>query len=402
MAKLIFFNLPAYGHINPTLELVSTLVQSGEEVFYYAGEDFQEVIEGTSASFRAYPIKFPYSLITISENIFRSALMLMRYTHEVLPLLLEEVKQIAPDYIMHDSLCIWGKVVARQLRIPAITSSAIMHPAVAGSGYKWPLANLMWRMLWKGKAALIPYFYLGYKLSRNYSMPFYSIPQAYINRGILNICYTSTHFHPSAQGLGKDYLLIGPPASPAIDASPFPFEKLQNRTVIYISLGTVVSAGQIEFYRMCFEAFQEMDAIIILSTAAFKELDQLAPVPENFIVRSFAPQPLLMPYLDVFVSHGGMNSIHDAMAHEVPLLIIPQTFEQTLNGLRIEEVGAGLMLRPEKVQISTQTMQEAVTDLLTDKTYHHHLASIKASFDQAGGVDKAMEHIAVFKRENLG
>ena len=45
MAKVLFFNLPAYGHMNPTLPLVAELVQRGEHVIYYSSEAFRPAID---------------------------------------------------------------------------------------------------------------------------------------------------------------------------------------------------------------------------------------------------------------------------------------------------------------------------------------------------------------------
>ena len=36
MSKLVFFNIPAYGHTNPTLGVVRELVARGNQVWYYS------------------------------------------------------------------------------------------------------------------------------------------------------------------------------------------------------------------------------------------------------------------------------------------------------------------------------------------------------------------------------
>jgi len=52
MSKVLFFNLPALGHTNPTLPLVAELVRRGEQVIYYSSPAFQQAIEQTGATFR--------------------------------------------------------------------------------------------------------------------------------------------------------------------------------------------------------------------------------------------------------------------------------------------------------------------------------------------------------------
>lgn len=44
--------------------------------------------------------------------------------HQMLPTLIETVSEERPDYIVHDSLCLWGRLVGQILNIPAINSIA--------------------------------------------------------------------------------------------------------------------------------------------------------------------------------------------------------------------------------------------------------------------------------------
>lgn len=54
MAKVLMFNFPGEGHVNPTLALIKELVKRGEEVVYYCVEEYKGKIEKTGASFRPY------------------------------------------------------------------------------------------------------------------------------------------------------------------------------------------------------------------------------------------------------------------------------------------------------------------------------------------------------------
>ena len=45
MAKALFLNIPAHGHMNPTLPLTRELVNRGETIIYYTGEEFREKVE---------------------------------------------------------------------------------------------------------------------------------------------------------------------------------------------------------------------------------------------------------------------------------------------------------------------------------------------------------------------
>jgi UDP:flavonoid glycosyltransferase YjiC (YdhE family) len=55
MSNIVFIEMPAYGHVNPTLPVVQELVRRGEHVTYYATEEFRSQIEQTGATFQPYP-----------------------------------------------------------------------------------------------------------------------------------------------------------------------------------------------------------------------------------------------------------------------------------------------------------------------------------------------------------
>ncbi len=82
MAKIVFFNVPAHGHINPTLPLVAELVQRGNEVIYYAMPEFQDKIQKTGARFRAYDLH-RYEQFHPSANSLRRVPARRRYDRRI-------------------------------------------------------------------------------------------------------------------------------------------------------------------------------------------------------------------------------------------------------------------------------------------------------------------------------
>ena len=52
--NLIFYGTPAHGHINPTLPIITRLVDKNYKVIYYATEEYRDVITDAGADFRAY------------------------------------------------------------------------------------------------------------------------------------------------------------------------------------------------------------------------------------------------------------------------------------------------------------------------------------------------------------
>ena len=126
MAKVVFFNIPAYGHINPTLPVVQELVRRGATVIYYALEEFRQNIESAGASFRAYDelsrtATFDFGVANRkSPGLADICRVMIEFCDKSLPFLLQATREDRPDYILHDFTCIWGKYVSEILSLPAI------------------------------------------------------------------------------------------------------------------------------------------------------------------------------------------------------------------------------------------------------------------------------------------
>ena len=49
MRRIVFFSIPAWGHTNPTVEVVRQLTAQGHQVRYYSFEPFREKLEAAGA-----------------------------------------------------------------------------------------------------------------------------------------------------------------------------------------------------------------------------------------------------------------------------------------------------------------------------------------------------------------
>ena len=90
----------------------------------------------------------------------------------------------------------------------------------------------------------------------------------------LNIIFIPKEFQPAAETFDDRYLFVGPSILPRYEAPNFPLDQLNSDwPLLYISLGTVAN-NQLEFYKLCFEAFGDQPWQVVLSVG--KRID-LAP-----------------------------------------------------------------------------------------------------------------------------
>jgi UDP:flavonoid glycosyltransferase YjiC (YdhE family) len=55
VATFVFLNLPARGHINPTLPIVNELATGGHGVHYFTAEEYRRIVEAAGATFHLLP-----------------------------------------------------------------------------------------------------------------------------------------------------------------------------------------------------------------------------------------------------------------------------------------------------------------------------------------------------------
>jgi UDP:flavonoid glycosyltransferase YjiC (YdhE family) len=68
----------------------------------------------------------------------------------------------------------------------------------------------------------------------------------------------------------------------------------------------------------------------------------LGDLPDNVLAVRYTPQLEVLPRVSALVTHGGANSVMEALSFGVPLLIHPLCNDQFHNARFIEESGVGL------------------------------------------------------------
>ncbi len=54
----------------------------------------------------------------------------------------------------------------------------------------------------------------------------------------------------------------------------------------------------------------------------------LGPIPDDWLVRASLPQVALLRHANLLVTHGGNNSVTEALTHGVPMLVLPFSTDQ--------------------------------------------------------------------------
>jgi MGT family glycosyltransferase len=390
MATLLFFNHPAHGDTNPTLPLVTELVRRGQRVIYYSSEDFQQAIEQTGATFRSYGETFPFDAARAPENQFTVLLEHLQASSLILERLLPAIRAERPDAILYDQLAVWGPYLAQILNVPTICSVSmfVITPRMILSDPAQIRNRLVSRSLVRQIRQLSA------QMSATYHVRNVSIFELANNQGQLNIVYTSRAFQPESSSFDDTYKFVGPSLLPRASAPAFPYERLDpERPLIYISLGTLFNA-QPEFYRQVLAAFAQSRYQMVLALGHKTPLAALGDIPANIIVQPSVPQLDILQRAALFITHGGMNSVSEALYYGVPLLSIPQSADQPWVARRVVQLGAGKMLR--RSHVHAQQLRDEASEILAHSSYAQASARLGDTLRAAGGYMRAANEIQKF------
>lgn len=385
MRKIAFFCIPAHGHTNPTLGVVQELVSRGHQIRYYSYEPLRKKIEAAGATFvpcDAYDQEQKLSskdAAKVGKNLAFSTQILVDTTLALDEAICRDMVEWKPDCIVADSMAVWGKSIALKLGIPFVSSTTTFafnqHSAKIMKQSPAQLFSLLFSMLKINRHI---------KRLQDHGYPIKSVLDILQNDDQTHtIVYTSPEFQPCSDTFSDKYAFVGPSIRPAsCDIS-----KIKDK-LVYISMGTV-NNNMLPLYKRCISAFADIDYQVILSAGSTVPLEAFGELPENISIFPQVDQIAVLEKADVFVSHCGMNSVSESLYFGVPLVMLPQTPEQSGVAERVSQLGAGIKLQKS----DTASIRDAVNQVLIDTSYREHAAIISDGFRRCSGVKGAADKI---------
>jgi MGT family glycosyltransferase len=326
LAKIAIVGTPAFGHVIPILGPIAELVRRGHEVVVYNSIEFEKLITSTGASFVAFSSTLAKDFSReLKEGSHQSAYpFLLEAVPPLTEFLLDALRSERPHLVVYDAVAIWGYIAAKSLRIRAVSVSPIFVFEVFRH-----LVSL--RELWgltAGFASELPRItraFLGMLKFGLGNLPF-SVP-LYPVRGIKDIVLTSRELHPSSPIFRNDnWVFCGASIDARTRTDYFDFDRLDGRPVICISMGTLQFSND-RFFRTTMDAFADYPAQFLLAAGPGSDVHRFGEVPGNFIVQQTFPQMPLLERATLFITHGGLGSIHETLWNGVPFVAVPQQFE---------------------------------------------------------------------------
>jgi UDP:flavonoid glycosyltransferase YjiC (YdhE family) len=371
--RLLFSCRPLTGHLHPLLPLASAAAARGHAVAFATGESVLEDVRGRGfAAFGVGPgheareeflRRFPdIRSRPPAEHraLFFAELFVGLELPARLPALTAVIGRFEPDLLVHDLAEPAAPLAATLAGLPYATSGygplpppAIVAAAAAAAQTHWRAAGLEPR----GHAGLFEHCYL-------------------------DPC------PPALQRPEIGELPVQPVRLTPLPERPPPAGRPK---AVYVTFGTIWNRDLSQFETVL-AGLRHIRAEVIVTLGADADPAALGPQPAGVQVHRFVPQAEVLPRCDAVVSHGGSGTVMGALAHGLPLLVLPQGADQYDNAASVVAAGAGLSLSAP----SAPAIADAVMRLLSD-------AALRAAARRVGEEIAALPSpdVAVARLEEL-
>ena len=391
---IAFVSLGAFGHINPTLALVTKLVKQGVRVTYFTTEAFRNIIEPTGAKFVAVPSwmaendKHNDGEKKEDDGGVAAAVpfLFLNEAGAYIDTILDTLHDDKPDAIVHDFAGIAGTIAADNLNVPNVmlyTSYPSNDSYSVAAGFESCPADHPLRKAAAGIAA-------GY--AEKYGCRVMTVKEIFDGHGDFNLVMMQKKLVPNYESFDDSFVFTGVQIGKRTAFGSWKAPD-NGKPLLYSSLGTAFNNWP-EYYPILFDAVRDLDINVF---AALGSIDpaSLKDIPANVEVGQMVPQLDILSQASVFITHAGMGGTGEAIYYGVPMIAIPQMEEQAITARQIEKLGLGVAFL-DKSAITSEALKTAIQKLLTEPSYKAAAEQFSADMKTLGGAKASAEALLHF------
>lgn len=398
MKRVLFCVLPEQGHLNPCIGPAQRLQARGLQVaFHGAGVLAAQLLRAGPFS-QLGPATAPrHDTLRrgaqFAERIrdaawlrrWIRALLIDQVADQVAPLR-ALIREWQPDVIVIDPLCYAAAIAAETEQCRWVALSNSLNPVLPAALDSELLATV--RELAPARCALFERFAVAAQFRGCDVLSPY-----------LTIAFTTEALVGTPPG---GVTLVGPslPTTVRGDEIDFPWARLDaGLPLVYLSFGSQIY-HQPELFAKVTAALRDLPLQLVLSAGELADSLTCATLGARTVIVRYAPQLALLRRARLFITHGGANSVMEALACGVPLLISPLCNDQFHQAHFIERAGVGRHL--DLRDASCEDIAAAVQSLLGPGAHHERLEAIQASYCRDGADEAARLISALGAESRLG
>jgi len=400
------------GHMNPLIALSQEIAKRGHKVTFIERVKVEDRVRKAGLGFAPIPAPPGASrheprstrftvwdeLSTLRSNLMRVTREIDHYLEKTPPALIEA----GVSALLIDEIAITGPTIAQWLRLPYFLLSTSVPHCFGWAGSSW-LSGYRYS---RTAASWLHAPLLEVSASRMRGPIRSGLDRFRLKAGLGPVRRIAKH-HPCLAHIAQLPECLDLPRTSlprnfhythpwlcerATQRVDFPWNQLDGRQVVYVTLGTTRSA-QPAILRMIAAACSGLDVQLVISLGNRFDAAAFARLPGRPVVVNFAPQRELLKIAALVISHGGANTAFETLMEGKPQVIIPLAYDQPaiaarLRRLHVAEVLPVMRLSPDRIRVS-------VTKVLHDPHYRRAAARMQSALRSTNGPKRAADIIEV-------
>jgi UDP:flavonoid glycosyltransferase YjiC (YdhE family) len=394
--RALFTVQPAIGHLHPLVPVARALTEAGHDVAFCSSASFHEDIEAfgfehfaagldwvtsdrtTWTPFPPMPAPpdpaFPQFVVTVFADIT---------TRAMVPDILAIARDWRPDLIVREVMEWSGCIVAELLDIP--------HASVGGNAYSGVDSPSVTYFPGNRRFASEPYARhraeLGLPPDPDLEMPF----------RYLHMCFMPERWdRPDLPAPANTHYVRHTNVERPGETRPAWLDGFADRPTIYAALGTIAHAMP-GIFETILDGLRETQVNLILAVG--QDPSAFGDQPPNVRIERHVPQTQVLPHCDAFITHGGFNSVKEALSFGVPLVVVPVMSDEPYSAERCAALGVGLAVAAG--DRTPGAIRDAVSSVLTEPSYRNRAAELRREMHDLPGAERIVELVTSLVRDTV-
>ena len=348
-ASVAFFSMPEEGHFRRLLPLISGVAGEGFTAHVFTHSRFRGHVERAGGQFVDLFGKYP--LEAADDESLPVPCRFVSFAGHYAGQIFHDLERIRPALVIADTFAVIGRVVANRLGVPYVNVCAghNVDPAVFGR-----------LLLTDPRVRISPRCLRAVEILRSQYGLQEASPFSYVDglSPFLNVyCEPPNYLTEAERRVFEPMAFYG--SLPSIEemeegrgwSDPSPFGGESAHTRVYVSFGSVVwryyaaeALAALQCLSDSFAGMEKVSAVISLGGASIDAPALRALAKPNVSVAASVDQWRVLQDTDVFVTHHGLNSTHEAIFHLVPMISYPFFWDQPALAEKCRQFGLAIPL----------------------------------------------------------
>jgi MGT family glycosyltransferase len=383
MSRFLFVVPPLAGHVNPTIAVGRELAVRGHDVAWAGPAGVVGPLLPADVALLDTPLSGQVrAAIAARAADLRGVAALRHLVGEFLVPLAEcmvpgvraAVDAFAPDALVVDQQALAGVAAACTAGLPWATS------ATTSANLGDPLAAVPKVKAWADGVQRDVLLRAGVDAATAATIDLQASPH-------LVLVFSTPELAGGPQA-PPQLVFVGPSIVARPDDAPFDMRWFDaGGPCVLVSLGTLNWHNGRRFFGAAAAALGDLGVRGVV--VAPPEL--VGPVPPGVVVAAPVPQLALLPHMDAVVCHGGHNTVVEALAEGLPLVVAPIRDDQPTIAAQVVQAGAGVRVTFQRAGVAE--LREAIAAALHDPSLRAGARRVQRSFANAGGPATAADHV---------